>query len=70
MSITNELSSEVAAALLTEGSTTGRENLLRMLLLIHSTLRDLPHDNRRRTLSGGRADATRQTYKSAASGKS
>lgn len=57
MSIAHELSSEVAAAMLTagEGQTPGEASeRVEVVLEVHSTLRKLSADHRRKTRAAGR----------------
>ena len=69
MSVTSELNSEVAAALLlSQQSSTNREELLNVLLVVHATLRQLSHETRRRRFKN-RHDVAPAIYKMAVSGQ-
>jgi len=68
MSVTSELSGEVAAALLhSQQSSANREDLLDVLLVVHATLRQLSHETRCRFKN--RYEVAPAIYKKAVSGQ-
>ena len=68
MSVTSELSSEVAAALLTQPQPENREALLEVLLVMRATLRKLSDDTRRRRFNN-RYGVTPPSYMTVVSGQ-